>query len=79
MSDDLTLAVNITETLERRTQNIAIISKMKSQVDSLTTSARKAFESRWARIISVEIKGDESVLTVSEDRDGTYLLFSHNC
>jgi hypothetical protein len=74
VSDDLALAVNITETLERRTQNIAFLPKMKSQVDLLAMSARKAFESQWTQLISVEIKEDRSVLTVSEDRDGMYSI-----
>ena len=66
-------ANNLLSNLERRTNMIAITSKMKARKDQLAASIVDAFVSQWHRIISITSVKEETVLTVTDDVNGKAL------
>ena len=71
----LETANNIFTKLERQTQMIAILSRMKLKAETLTESIKNAFVSQWNEMVSVDGKDEEISLSVTENTEGTVLSF----
>jgi CHASE3 domain sensor protein len=57
--------------LERQTQSIALLSRMKLREDSLTASIKNAFILRWDEMVSLKEGEEGTILSVTEDSNGT--------
>jgi hypothetical protein len=76
VSGELISAMSIIENIEKYTQNLGILSKMRDHIDALTISVRKTLEILWNQAISVDIEQNELRLAINKDLEGIFFDFA---
>jgi len=68
--ESFSTASSLLSSLEKRTNMVGIIPKMKARKDQLAASIVDGFVSQWHRMISIDSVKTETVLTVTDNATG---------